>query len=121
MHCTTLVKEKKKKEKGDYGVTFLHYYEVMQYESCLACHHFTGISKLLIGHLPPKYNNGKGILFPVEQAFVGRGRNSSSTKNACVGGYFQAYQTGLFLSPDTQSLHACTVVYLHIQVKIAGY
>ena len=29
MHCTTLMKEKKKKEKGDYGVTFLHYYEVM--------------------------------------------------------------------------------------------
>ena len=40
------------------------------YELCLACQHF--ISKLLIGHLPREYNNGKGIMSSVEQAFVGR-------------------------------------------------
>ena len=40
------------------------------YKSCLACQHFT--SKLLIGHLPREYNNGKGMLSSVDQAFVGR-------------------------------------------------
>ena len=46
------------------------FYKPRAYESCLACQHF--ISKLLIGHLPGKYNNGKGMLSSVEQAFVGR-------------------------------------------------
>ena len=39
-------------------------------ESCLACQHF--LSRLLIGHLPREYNNGKGMLSSFEQAFTGR-------------------------------------------------
>ena len=38
--------------------------------SCLACQHL--YSKLLISHSPREQNNGKGMLFSVEQAFVGR-------------------------------------------------
>ena len=48
------------------------------YESCLACQHF--MSKLLIGHLPCECNNGKGMLFSVEQAFVGRDEIRASLK-----------------------------------------
>ena len=73
VHCITLAKEKMK-ENGNSRVTFL---------SCLACQHF--ISQLLIGHLPRKWNNGKGTLFSVEQAFVGEGWKTSFPKKACVG------------------------------------
>ena len=46
--------------------------------SCLACQHF--IAQLLIGHLPRKLNNGKGILFSVEQVFVGRDEKQARLK-----------------------------------------
>ena len=69
VHCITLAKGKKKKENGNSRVTFL---------SCLACQHF--ILQLLVGHLPRKWNKGKGMLFPVEQAFVGRDENGAPLK-----------------------------------------
>ena len=68
VHCITLAKEKKK-ENGNSRVTFL---------SCLACQHF--ISQLVIGHLPRKWNNGKGMLSSVEQAFVGRDEKRAPLK-----------------------------------------
>ena len=35
---------------------------------------------LLIGHLPRKLNSGKGMLFSVEQAFVGRDEKRAPLK-----------------------------------------
>ena len=40
----------------------------------------TVIAQLFIGHLPRKLNNGKGMLFPVEQAFVGRDEKRATLK-----------------------------------------
>ena len=60
MHCIALAKERKK-ENVNSRVTL---------KSRLARQHF--IAQLLIGHLPRKLNNGRGMLFSIEQAFVGR-------------------------------------------------
>ena len=57
-------------------------------ESCLACQHF--ISKLLIGHLPREQNNGKGMFFSVEQAFVGRDEIRGPLKMPAWEATFQA-------------------------------
>ena len=47
VHCITLVKERKKREKVTLASRF---YTTRAYESCLACEHF--FSQLLIGHIP---------------------------------------------------------------------
>ena len=51
---------------------------MVTFQSRLACQHF--ITQLFIGHLPRKYNRGKGMLFSVEQAFVGRDEKRAPLK-----------------------------------------